>query len=36
MYEYYLKDISTLPTPLPQPMSMSSAGSKSLPFRKFM
>lgn len=36
MYEYYLKDISKLPTPLPQPMSMSSAGSKSLPFRKFM
>lgn len=36
MYEYYLNDISKLPTPLPQPMSMSSAGSKSLPFRKFM
>jgi hypothetical protein len=36
MYEYYLKDISALPVPLPQPMSMSSAGSKSLPFRKFM
>lgn len=36
MYQYYLNDISKLPTPLPQPMSMSSAGTKSLPFRKFM
>ena len=36
MYEYYLKDISTLPTPLPQPMSVSSAGSKSVPFRNFL
>lgn len=36
MYEYYLKDISTLPVPLPQPVSLSSAGTKSLPFRKFM
>ena len=36
MYEYYLKDISKMPVPLPQPMSMSSAGTKSLPFRKFM
>ena len=36
MYEYYLKDISQMPVPLPQPMSMSSAGTKSLPFRKFM
>jgi hypothetical protein len=36
MYQYYLKDISALPIPLPQPMSMSSAGTKSLPFRKFM
>jgi hypothetical protein len=36
MYQYYLKDISTLPTPLPQPMQVSSAGTKSLPFRKFM
>lgn len=36
MYEYYLNDISKLPVPLPQPMSMSSAGTKSLPFRKFM
>jgi hypothetical protein len=36
MYEYYLKDISALPIPLAPPMSMSSAGTKSLPFRKFM
>lgn len=36
MYEYYLKDISTLPVPLPQPISLSSAGTKSLPFRNFM
>ncbi len=36
MYQYYLKDISTLPTPLSHPVSLSSAGSKSLPFRKFM
>ncbi len=36
MYQYYLKDISTLPVPLPQPISLSSAGTKSLPFRKFM
>jgi hypothetical protein len=36
MYQYYLKDISTLPTPLQHPVSQSSAGSKSLPFRKFM
>jgi hypothetical protein len=36
MFEYYLKDISSMPVPLPQPMSMSSAGTKSMPFRKFM
>ena len=36
MYEYYLKDISSLPIPLSHPMSQSSAGTKSLPFRKFM
>jgi hypothetical protein len=36
MYEYYLKDISTLPQPMPQPMQVSSAGTKSLPFRTFM
>jgi len=32
-YQYYLNDISHLPVPLPQPMHMSSAGSKSLPFK---
>jgi hypothetical protein len=36
MYEYYLKDISTLPIPIAPPMQVSSAGTKSLPFRKFM
>lgn len=36
MYQYYLKDISTLPIPMSHPVSQSSAGSKSLPFRKFM
>lgn len=36
MQQQYLKDISTLPTPLPQPMQVSSAGTKSLPFRQFM
>ncbi len=36
MYVYYLEDISKLPTPMVHPMSMTSAGSKSLPFRKFM
>jgi len=36
MYEYYLKDISQMPIPLSHPVSQSSAGSKSLPFRKFM
>lgn len=36
MYQYYLNDISKLPTPLEHPMLMTSAGTKSLPFRKFM
>jgi hypothetical protein len=36
MYVYYLEDISKMPTPIAHPMSMTSAGSKSLPFRKFM
>jgi hypothetical protein len=36
MYEYYLKDISAMPVPLPQPMQVSSAGTRSLPFRTFM
>ena len=35
-YFYYLKDISTLPTPMPQPVSLSRAGSKSLPLNPFM
>jgi len=32
-FHYYLNDISTLPVPLPQPVHMSSAGTKSLPFK---
>jgi hypothetical protein len=32
-YQYYLKDISTLPVPMEQPVSMSSAGTRSLPFK---
>jgi hypothetical protein len=32
-YMYYLDDISHLPVPMPQPMSMSSAGTRSLPFQ---
>jgi hypothetical protein len=35
-YNYYLNDISHLPVPLAQPMSMSSAGTKSLPFQPQM
>ena len=34
-YQYYLKDISHLPIPLQQPQSMSSAGTRSLPFQPF-
>jgi hypothetical protein len=30
---HYLKDISTLPVPLPQPIHLSSAGTRSLPFK---
>lgn len=30
---HYIKDISTLPVPLPQPIHLSSAGTKSLPFK---
>jgi hypothetical protein len=36
MYEYYLNDISKMPIPMSHPVSQSSAGTKSLPFRKFM
>ncbi len=35
-YFYYLKDISTLPVPLAQPKSLSSAGTRSLPMQPFM
>jgi hypothetical protein len=35
-YNYYLNDISHLPVPLAQPMNMSSAGTKSLPFQNQM
>ena len=34
-YQYYLKDISHLPIPIQQPMSMSSAGTRSLPLQPF-
>jgi hypothetical protein len=33
-YSYYLNDISHLPVPLEKPLNMSSAGTKSLPFKK--
>jgi hypothetical protein len=36
MYHYYLDDISHLPVPLSHPVTMTSAGTKSMPFRKFM
>jgi len=35
-YNYYLNDISHLPVPLQQPMSLSSAGTRSLPFQPQM
>ena len=35
-YQCYLNDISHLPIPLEKPLSMSSAGTKSLPFRNMM
>ena len=35
-YQFYLNDISHLPIPLEKPLSMSSAGTKSLPFRNMM
>lgn len=35
-YNYYLNDISHMPIPLAQPMSMSSAGTRSLPFQPYM
>jgi hypothetical protein len=33
MYARYLKDIDTMPVPMSHPVSLSSAGSKSLPFK---
>lgn len=32
-YQYYLKDISHMPVPLEKPLNMSSAGTRSLPFK---
>jgi len=36
MYKYYLDDISKMPVPLSHPVTMTAAGTKSMPFRKFM
>lgn len=33
MYARYLRDIDTMPVPMSHPVSLSSAGSKSLPFK---
>lgn len=35
MYKTYKKDISTLPVPMAHPTSLSSAGTRSLPFKQF-
>lgn len=35
-YMFYLNDISHMPVPLAQPMSMSGAGTRSLPYQPFM
>jgi hypothetical protein len=35
-YHEYLKDISHMPVPIDRPVSMSSAGSKSMPMTKFL
>ena len=35
-YYFYLNDISHMPVPLEKPQSMSSAGTKSLPFNPYM
>jgi hypothetical protein len=35
-YHYYLNDISHLPVPLEKPLNMSSAGTRSLPFKPQM
>ena len=36
MYIYYLNDIDKLPVPMERPVLMTSAGTKSLPFTRFM
>jgi hypothetical protein len=35
MYATYIKDITTLPTPMPQPMNVGHAGTRSLPFKPY-
>ncbi len=35
MYKTYTKDISSMPVPMAHPMSQSSAGTRSLPFKQF-
>ena len=35
-YHFYINDISHLPVPLEQPLHLSSAGTKSLPFQPYM
>jgi len=35
MYKTYLNDISTLPIPIDQPVRLTTAGTKSLPFKPF-
>ena len=35
MYDRYLRDISAMPLPMSHPVSLSSAGTKSLPFKPF-
>lgn len=35
MYKQYLRDIDTMPVPMEHPVSLSSAGTRSLPFKPF-
>jgi len=35
-YNYYLEDISKMPVPLSHPVTMTNAGTRTLPFRKFI
>ncbi len=35
MYAQYLRDIDTMPVPMSHPVSLSSAGTKSLPYKPF-